>query len=140
MLCPQRLLQDCQGALVKRLGFAIPPLNLVEPRQVVESRHHLTSLGPQRVLPDRQQPLVEGLRFAVTALGGVTYRQVVEDCRSVGAPGSILSIQDGKRSLEEQLGLGVAALDVIDPAEGGKARAQAFVLAGEFLRQQQGSL
>ncbi len=52
MLWPKRLLQNAEGALVKRLGLGVLALGLVQHGEVVEDDGDIGMLRPERLLPD----------------------------------------------------------------------------------------
>lgn len=54
MVLAQGLLEDLQGAPVKRLGLRVAALVAVEIPQVVERRDDFGMVVPERLLPDPQ--------------------------------------------------------------------------------------
>jgi len=54
MVGPQRLFANLQGALVKRLGLGVAPLDVVEFSPLVEALGDVGMLGPQRLFPNLQ--------------------------------------------------------------------------------------
>lgn len=54
---------------MKRLGFGVATLLIVEPRQTVETGGGLGVIGPQCFLPYREGALQERLGFGVATFG-----------------------------------------------------------------------
>ena len=68
MLRAERLLDDRQRPLVKRLRPGVVPLRLKQVSEVVEARRRIGMLRAERLLADRQRPLVKRLRPRIVPL------------------------------------------------------------------------
>ncbi len=78
MIRAERLLENRQCALEKRLGLRVLALGVVEESQVVQARGYIGVIGTQSFLINRQRALVQRLGLRVLALGVVEPGQVVQ--------------------------------------------------------------
>src|SRR6266511_1076435 len=81
MIFAQRLLVDVDSPLVERLGLRVPPLRVVDARQVADAGGGGRMIFAQRLLTDVERAPVERLGLRVLPL------QVVERCQAVEADG-----------------------------------------------------
>src|SRR6266545_578623 len=78
MIFAQRLLLDVECALAERFGLHVPPLVVVERRQVVKVAGGIRMIFTQRLLLDVEGALVERFGLPVPPLPLIEERQVVE--------------------------------------------------------------
>jgi hypothetical protein len=83
----KRFLADCQGALVKRLGFCIAALVGIQKAQIPNGGGYVGMLGSEGRLQDCQASFEKWLGISVSALRDIQRSQIVEasgDLRVIG--------------------------------------------------------